>query len=281
MSEGSVCEDVSSLVGAKRSVNSYVGHLTRICNSVEEKMTDVRNCTELEEKMGKLEETLSKFNKSAERCLILFGDEVDERRKFEEFVSQKLLSINEFKERFETWRDQCFLQLEKDLLATREKDVKAGVGYDAQSVSSRSSVKKKAIAKLKLEQIKHRQELQKQLEDMRRKEELMAAQHELALAELEDLEDDECVERTVGLDPPVTSVPGESSIMTKGYPSEDISSLMTRMANVIAEGFSLPTFELVPFDGDPLKFITFMKDFQANVESRTSDDGKKLSLLVQ
>jgi len=61
------------------------------------------------------------------------------------------------------------------------------------------------------------------------------------------------------------------------------------MSNTVAEqnhnvelinAIRLPATQLVSFDGDPLKFWTFMRSFENAVESCTNDDAAKLMQLI-
>ena len=53
------------------------------------------------------------------------------------------------------------------------------------------------------------------------------------------------------------------------------------MASTIRQGFALPKPELNKFDGNPLEFWNFIRSFENNIEKNASDEGEKLSFLLQ
>ena len=53
------------------------------------------------------------------------------------------------------------------------------------------------------------------------------------------------------------------------------------MASTIRQGFALPKPELSSFNGNPLEFWSFMRSFQNSIEKNTSDEGEKLTFLLQ
>ena len=63
--------------------------------------------------------------------------------------------------------------------------------------------------------------------------------------------------------------------------SSSIDSAFQRLASALQEGFNLPKPELLTFDGKPINYCKFIKNFETNVESRVSDDQMRLSYLIQ
>lgn len=53
------------------------------------------------------------------------------------------------------------------------------------------------------------------------------------------------------------------------------------MASTIKQGFALPKPELNKFDGNLLEFWNFMRSFNNNIEKNASDEGEKLTFLLQ
>ena len=53
------------------------------------------------------------------------------------------------------------------------------------------------------------------------------------------------------------------------------------MASTIRQGFALPKPELNKFDGNPLEFWNFIRSFENNIEKNASNEGEKLSFLLQ
>ena len=71
---------------------------------------------------------------------------------------------------------------------------------------------------------------------------------------------------------------------TAGSSQSNISSIdlaFQRLASTLQEGFNLPKPELLTFDGKPIDYCKFIKNFETNVEGRVSDDQTRLSYLIQ
>jgi hypothetical protein len=71
---------------------------------------------------------------------------------------------------------------------------------------------------------------------------------------------------------------------TAGSSQSNISSIdsaFQRPASTLQEGFNLPKPELLTFDGKPINYCKFIKNFETNVESRVSDDQVRLGYLIQ
>ena len=51
------------------------------------------------------------------------------------------------------------------------------------------------------------------------------------------------------------------------------------MKNLAAASL-LPKFELVTFDGNPLRYYIFVKSFETNIEKDTDDYSRQLQLLI-
>ncbi|CAC5413505.1 unnamed protein product [Mytilus coruscus] len=60
-----------------------------------------------------------------------------------------------------------------------------------------------------------------------------------------------------------------------------IDSAFQRLASTLEEGFNLPKPELLTFDGKPINYSKFIKNFETNVESRVGDDQMRLRYLIQ
>ncbi|CAG2254244.1 unnamed protein product [Mytilus edulis] len=76
----------------------------------------------------------------------------------------------------------------------------------------------------------------------------------------------------------------EKCEFTAGSSKSNISSIdsaFQRLASTLQEGFNLPKPELLTFDGKPINYTKFIKNFETNVESRVGDDQMRLSYLIQ
>jgi hypothetical protein len=51
-----------------------------------------------------------------------------------------------------------------------------------------------------------------------------------------------------------------------------IDSAFQQLASTLQEGFNLPKPELLTFDGKPINYFKFIKNFETNVESRVYFD---------
>ena len=50
---------------------------------------------------------------------------------------------------------------------------------------------------------------------------------------------------------------------------------------LIAMGMNMPKREIMLFDGDPINYPRFVKNFEVNIERSVLDDGLKLTYLIQ
>ncbi|CAG2222474.1 unnamed protein product [Mytilus edulis] len=76
----------------------------------------------------------------------------------------------------------------------------------------------------------------------------------------------------------------EKCEFTAGSSKSNISSIdsaFQRLASTLQEGFNLPKPELLTFDGKPINYTKFIKNFETNVESRVGDNQMRLSYLIQ
>jgi hypothetical protein len=55
----------------------------------------------------------------------------------------------------------------------------------------------------------------------------------------------------------------------------------TRLMESLVERLELPPMELLRFDGNPLQYWRFIRNFEASVESKTEDSHKRLTCLIQ
>lgn len=60
-----------------------------------------------------------------------------------------------------------------------------------------------------------------------------------------------------------------------------INAAFQSLATTLHEGFNLPKPELLTFNGTPTDYCKFIKNFEANIENRISDDRLRLSYLIQ
>ncbi|CAG2231065.1 unnamed protein product [Mytilus edulis] len=60
-----------------------------------------------------------------------------------------------------------------------------------------------------------------------------------------------------------------------------IDSAFQRLASTLHEGFNLPKPELLTFNGTPLDYSKFIRNFETNIEGRISDNSLRLSYLIQ
>ena len=56
---------------------------------------------------------------------------------------------------------------------------------------------------------------------------------------------------------------------------------MSLMASSLRVGFEMPKKELLTFDGNPINYWTFIKNFEINIERQLSDADSKLTYLIQ
>ena len=175
---------------------------------------------------------------------------------------------------FESLIEQKNINIRKinDILNTVEEVI-----YDTRSKGSvASSHHRRTIAALRLKNLKKKQELERQEDELRRKRELLDAEARLEEITLECENGSESIASEF-IDP--IDVPIESK--TDKIYSWPTSNAYDVVSQAINEGFSLPKIELTTFSGNPVEYIQFIRSFEGNIESRTSDPRKILSYLIQ
>ena len=60
-----------------------------------------------------------------------------------------------------------------------------------------------------------------------------------------------------------------------------IDAAFKQLATTLQEGFNLPKQELLTFNGTPTDYCKFIKKFETNTENSISDNGLRLSYLIQ
>ena len=160
---------------------------------------------------------------------------------------------------------------------------------------------KQAVARLRLKQLKQKQELIRQEEEVRMKREEFVAQSEIEQADLEAkvYEDDISPEERIGyedrkplrLNPDAPSWPSprqtESAQIRRDNPNPrgdhapHTQQALETLAQTIRQGFALPKPELSKFDGSPLEYWSFIRSFDNNIERNASDESEKLTFLMQ
>ena len=85
--------------------------------------------------------------------------------------------------------------------------------------------------------------------------------------------------RAVPWKPLPSNKPLRTSHVTNGEENKGKQYLDT--VKKLAVAALLPKSELPPFDGNPLKYFTFIRSFENNVEKDTDDFSHRLQLLVQ
>lgn len=63
--------------------------------------------------------------------------------------------------------------------------------------------------------------------------------------------------------------------------STTIDVAFSRLASVLQEGFNLPKPEILSFDGSPMNYTKFIKNFETNIENKINDNSTRLSYLIQ
>ena len=80
----------------------------------------------------------------------------------------------------------------------------------------------------------------------------------------------------VRLESPMKNDKGKSDVSVTS-----IDTAFQRLATTLQEGFNLPKPELLTFNGTPIDYSKFIRNFEANIENSVSDDKQRLSYLIQ
>lgn len=74
---------------------------------------------------------------------------------------------------------------------------------------------------------------------------------------------------------------GFTEVPLVGNVASNIDLAFQRLAYTLYEGFNLPKPELLSFNGNPVDYCKFVRNFETNIESRVVDDSLRLSYLIQ
>ncbi|XP_028404829.1 uncharacterized protein LOC114527399 [Dendronephthya gigantea] len=148
------------------------------------------------------------------------------------------------------------------------------------------------LVKLNLEQIKRRQTLEREEQELRRKRELMEAQMEAEKAIVSyqvasEFEDEHLPTTEVDVPllpkkeqtdqqkiiPNLAETPGTKPVPSQSYHQEIVGALR----HVV----NSPRIEYLRFNGDPLRYVTFIRNFEVCLEKDNPDQERKLQLLIQ
>ncbi|CAB4037508.1 Hypothetical predicted protein, partial [Paramuricea clavata] len=225
-------------------------------------------------------------------------------------------------------------EAEREMFDVRPEDSVSRAGSRRSSRSSLGSVPssassseirriraKQAVARLKMKQLKQRQELLKQEEKIKMNREMLDIRNEIEQADLEAqiIDNDECAD-ACNVQPPAgkldpnpkecvqrdtegplcTSIvrPTQStennmmethSSINLGRTEEQIPpigpcyhlTLSLTTSRAPGKGFVLPKPDLLKFDGNPLNYWGFIRSFENTVERNTFNENEKLMYLLQ
>ncbi|KXJ16584.1 hypothetical protein AC249_AIPGENE2010 [Exaiptasia diaphana] len=158
----------------RRSRSGFVGRLTALYRTVEAFM-NAGGVEAVEKNIGDIDEAFLRFSRSHYEYFNALTDaqEIEDANRYYNDQLQRKSSVIL---RAKTWlRDN----------AVQPKDSASNVGSVTSSVALRRVKANEALAKLEVEQLKNRQRLLRQEEDMRMQRELLEAQYKLERAQLE------------------------------------------------------------------------------------------------
>ena len=195
----------------KDSRSAYKGHLTRIYQDIEPLLRRRRNVNLIEEKLRALELAFTKF----EQTHIIYIDAIDDSEELQVAITgfdSELQRKHEFCKRVNKWlnsvrnEETCSDVLPSDsvsqhgLSLTSNKSHHSGSSMDSRlSVKIKVAKAERAIAKLKLNQLKKKIELQQKRHAVQRDQEILQAENEVERATLRAhiLEEEDGVEQIV------------------------------------------------------------------------------------
>ncbi|CAG2254433.1 unnamed protein product [Mytilus edulis] len=176
----------------------------------------------------------------------------------------------------------------------------------------RSAKAKRLIAELKLRKLSEQHELERAQIEIKFRQQVFNQLSEMEEANIEESVWQEAVEEDTDNTSGISSVPasekcinmnslsGQTAATDKpkmninnstqgisaqsGFSDVSVSSIdsaFQRLASTLHEGFNLPKPELLTFNGTPLDYSKFIRNFETNIEGRISDNSLRLSYLIQ
>ncbi len=143
---------------------------------------------------------------------------------------------------------------------------------DSSSMKAKAAAKKALLeARLKNVQLKHELEMEEQ--KLNQRKEMLALQMELAEAAAQD----DAIKKIMDEDSEIKFGKENNNSDTSNSSQSAFYEQQKELINLL----QAPKLDIPTFNGDPLKYYMFIRAFDANVQSKVSDSGARLTQLIQ
>ncbi|CAG2201460.1 unnamed protein product [Mytilus edulis] len=298
----------------RRQRTTNLSQLTKLYNELEKKMISRDNKETVKFFYVKLCDRFEEFKTSHMNCLDLCPDvHVVETLEMNFDSCQK--NLKEFRERFSEWINGSMENIADDEVGSRISSSSSS----SSKAKLRTARANRLKVEHKLKKTEEKLKLEREKRELEIKEQLLEKRSELEEAKLEEQMWQEAYDKDndiintnqnkgIDADRAVSSRRNKILInddidiqevsetkatktdsdekceFTAGSSKSNISSIdsaFQRLASTLQEGFNLPKPELLTFDGKPINYTKFIKNFETNVENRVGDDQMRLSYLIQ
>ena len=296
--------------------SAYLGQLTRFYKDIEKKMISRDNAEDVNALFKKLCDRYEQFKTAHLECLDLCSNS-DIKETLELNFDSTEKNFIEFNERYNEWIGEPEEEEKKDdKRSRRDSDSThsriSSVSHTSLSTQYRLKVARanRLKAEFQVKKMAEKHELERARRELEMQEQMLESKSKLEEARLEEFvwqnvdEDDSEVafkvhrddnmnfagnalksneENERAIHEPVTT---KSTSRIEGpdgslQSSSSIDTAFQKLASTLQEGFNLPKPELLTFQGKPTDYCKFIKNFEANVESKVKDDQLRLSYLIQ
>ena len=271
-----------------RSRSGHIGNLTRIYNESHSLMDGDGTLEEISCRAQDVSTGWRKFVKIHEEYFTMLETEEEKekaRSTYEEQMQRKI----DFESALKSWRETNA----RDDIASVKSSLSS---RSRRSESSRLSKGKEdlALAQLKLKQLRMMQRIEQPEQEMKRQRQLIEAEMEAerAALSLKFHEETEREERSfkredvkpvsgatrgaamASLNPLASGFVPRATISQSAPGSEDVLKALRQIVTT-------PKLEYHTFDGDPLKYVTFIHNFETFLEKENLENSRRLQLLIQ
>lgn len=297
----------------KRIRGSKLASLTRLYKDLEKNMLSYENSENVTTLFEKLCDRYEQFKSVHLECLDVCTDS-SVIEQLEVSFESCLKNFEEFRERISQWMAEKKAREEKipdEASSTVSRVTSRSTLSSRSSVSQLKSAKaKRLVAEHKLKKLKEKQELEKARNQIDMKQQLLEQESEIEEAKIEEsvwievaaeeglLDNSEPREvlenNTVNYRVQNRKMNNQEEVINNNSVPVNfieerrsdvgVSSIETafqRIASSLHDGFNLPKPELFTFNGNPIDYCKFIKNFETNIESRVSDNQQRLSYLIQ
>jgi len=297
----------------KKSKSGHLGYLNRIYREIETLMIETSNVQQVLSQKEILDNAHKNCLHAHEKYFHCLEDENEKREASEEYIG-----LSTAKRQFEDYFEEWFERVKKTVVSPDLKAVShtstpaktpeatpslassarsaATSGEDVQSLEveykqlARKQQLQRQIAEIKREENKILEDIKKQEEEIERQLKLLETRSYRSSCSKptpmkhEPKQEPNAKESEDELPPSASRESHAQGSVLKTDIEQLLKQQQTAMeliASSLKIGFEMPKRELLTFDGNPVDYWTFIKNFESNIESKLSDPDGKLTYLIQ